>query len=320
MRLSPAKPESNSNLDLPEPKVQRSHWPFPWVWLVPLLAMVGAGYYGYRLFERHGTEITINFPDTTGVRDGATPLVIHGVKVGTVTEVDLSKDETHSVVHVRLQRKADPIAREHTVFWLVRPAISGGNIIGLGTIVTGPYIEALPGLGNQVRDFQGIQNPPTMQGPGIRVILHAARIEHSQLNSPVYYRGIQVGTVQDIRLSSDATQVSMTLFIWQRYQKLLRSTSQFWPVRDVEIQGDLLGGLTVHLGSLRTALGGGIAFATPDTGAPATDGMKFNLQDHAKPAWLLWTPQIDFSQPSGTKESQNILRQQSGLRSTIRVK
>ena len=307
------------NFIAPLPVVRKSHFPFPIVWLVPLLAALGAGYYFYLMYQRHGREIIITFPDVSGMKTGETPLTVHGVRVGTVFQVDLAEDESHANVHVRLQRNADPVGRTGTLFWLVRPGISGGNIIGLSTVVTGPYIEALPGPGAQTDRFQGIDKPPTIEGPGIKVILHAARVEHSQLDSPVYYRGIQVGTVQDIRLASDATQVNLTLFIWQKYQALLKSTSQFYSVKPAKVEGGLLSGLSLDIGSLRSQLGGGVSFATPDDGVPAVDGMEYNLHDDAKPEWLLWTPQIFFNHNTG-KGDKDVAQEESGLRSTVRVK
>ena len=310
---------------LPQPTIKRRRWPSLLVWLVPLGVAVGAAYYFHRLYLEIGPEVTISFNDGTGIKVGETPLTVRGVRIGTVDAVDLSPDSLHALVHVRFQRGTAPIANTGTVFYMVRPDVSGGNLQGLSTIVSGPYLTAIVGHGEPSTTFTGLDGPPVMRGAGIRVIIHAGRIEHLGVDAPVYYRGLQVGVVQDIRLSSESTGVNVTAFIWLRYAKLLRTDSRFWPLTSAEVKGGLLGGVQVQLGSLRTLLGGGLSFATPDGGRGrlAEDGSQFELSvEGPRPEWLGWAPKI----PLGPDDLEDIetghgsQQEQGGLESTIRVR
>ena len=51
-------------------------------------------------------------------------MVVRGVKVGSVDEVDLDPDNVHALVHVQLQRGCANIANAGTVFYLNRPDVS----------------------------------------------------------------------------------------------------------------------------------------------------------------------------------------------------
>ena len=310
---------------LPQPTVRRSRLPSLVVWLIPLGVAVGAAYYFHRIWGEIGPEVTITFNDATGLKTGETPLVVHGVRIGTVDAVDLAPDNIHALVHVRFQRGTAPIANTGTAFYMVRPDVSGGNVQGLSTIVSGPYLTAIVGHGDPATSFVGLDGPPVMRGAGIRVIIHADRIEHLGVDAPVYYRGLQVGVVQDIRLSSDSTGVNVTAFIWLRYANLLRTDSRFWSLTSAEVKGGLLGGIQVQLGTLRTLLGGGLSFATPDgdRGHLAQDGTAYELAvDGPRPQWLTWAPKI----PTGSDDIEAIetghgsQQDQGGLESTIRVR
>ena len=310
---------------LPPPRVEKAHLAAWLIWLVPIGVAVGAGIYFYRIYQQLGPEVTIEVSDATGIRTEESYLVVRGVKVATVNSVGLAPDNVHALLHLRFQRGTGGIANTGTVFYMVRPEISGGNVMGLGTIVSGPYLEAIVGHGDPATSFVALDGPPVMRGAGMRVIIHAARVDHLAVDAPVYYRGAQVGVVQDIRLASDSTGVNVTAFIWLRYCPLLRTTSVFWPMPTATVKGGLFEGISVNLATLRTLLGGGIAFATPPEGMGrlAQDGSQFDLAvDGPKPAWLAWAPKIPLGpDPLEAVESgHGEQRRQGVLQSALRVR
>jgi paraquat-inducible protein B len=62
---------------------------------------------------------------------------------------------------------------------------------------------------------------------GLRIVLRSRRLGYLRPNSPVYYRGIEVGAVQDSQLSADATMTDINVFIRPRYANLVREGSRF---------------------------------------------------------------------------------------------
>ncbi len=207
--------------DLPRPIVKKMRWPVPLIWLVPIAAALLAGFFAWEHHRELGPEITIQFNDASGLKAGESSVIYRGVEIGQVESLELSPDTKHAIVRVQLRHDQYPFAENGAQFWIVRPEISETNVSGLDTIISGPFILARPGSGDSSSDFVGLEREPIETGPGIRVILHTAHLEHLQLESPVYFRGLQVGLIQDIRFSNDATEVNVTAIIWQPLRKFI---------------------------------------------------------------------------------------------------
>jgi paraquat-inducible protein B len=279
---------------LPSARVSRGRWGAAVIWVVPLVAAIVAGYLLYDRLKEHGPQITIRFRDGSGIREGQTPILYRGVQVGEVTGVGLSRDQRRVEIQARLKRSASSIAREGSVFLIVRPEVGIGSITGLGTVITGPEIQALPGTGEERSEFDGLESAPAaLELRGLKVVLRTSRLGSLQRNSPVYYRGVEVGVVQEATLSPDATAVHVHALIRYRYAPLVRANSVFWNVSGVSLRGGLFKGVEFKLESLRSLAAGGINFATPNDSARAvSDGQVFPLHAEGRREWLNWAPRI----------------------------
>lgn len=270
------------------------------VWVVPFFAAVVAAYLVYGRVQEGGERITIRFKDGNGLKPGQTPIKYRGVTVGEVRAVELSSDLQSVQVKVRLQRSASALAREGTVFWIVRPEVGIGNITGLNTIISGPFIEAFPGKGPRRNTFEGSANSPAaLEEKGLKIVLITAHRGSLRVGSPIYYRGIEVGAVQEQRLSDDARRVEVNVFIRQPYAPLVRSDTKFWNASGVNVDIGLFKGAQVNIESLKSLVSGGVSFATPEPGketAHVQDGAIFPLYDDPKKEWLEWTPSIPLPQ------------------------
>lgn len=286
---------STSAAALPAAKIKHKIRGLPLVWVVPVVAAIVAGYVVYDRVREFGPRITVTFNDGSGVVPGQTPIRYRGVPIGEVTAVQLSKDLKHAEIIARLQRSAAPIAREGAIFWIVRPEVGIGNITGLQTVLTGPEIQVLPGTGEPKSQFIGLETaPPGLERKGLNIVLRAVRPGFLRRNSPVYYRGVEVGAVRKIELSPNATSVDIHVFIKQRYANLVRNGSMFWNVRGFDMNAGLFRGLEIKVESLRSLIAGGVAFATPNDprAALVKDGAVFPLYHEPRKEWLGWAPRI----------------------------
>ena len=278
---------------LPQAKVRKRRL-FRIAWVVPLVAAIVAGWLIYDRVRQFGPDIVVRFTSGDGLRPGQTPVKYRGVQIGEVRKVDLSEDHKHVVVTARMQRSADSILREGAVFWIVRPQVGFGNVTGLNTVLTGPEIQVLPGKGEPRTEFTGLDSAPVaLESPGLKIVLRAERPKSLKANSPVYYRGVEVGVVQKIDLSPNAASADVHVLIWQRYAPLVRAGSAFWNSSGINLKGSILKGLEVEFESVRSLVTGGIEFATPSEKAPRVKpGTVFFLHDEPKKEWLGWTPRI----------------------------
>jgi paraquat-inducible protein B len=280
--------------ELPRARVRRRRL-FRLVWVVPMLALGVAAWLVWQHVRSLGPEITISFNDGAGLRVGQTPVKYRGVAIGEVSRVELSKDQKQVLVHARLVRSAATLAREGTTFWIVRPQVGWGNVTGLNTVLSGPEIQALPGKaeGESKREFKGLDAPPVgLETAGLKIILRAERPMSLRANSPIYYRGVEVGVVQKIDLAPNAASADVHVLVFQRFAPLVREGSAFWNVSGVNLKGNILKGIEVDFESFRSLVTGGVEFASPPNAARAKPGTVFFLHEQAKKEWLAWAPQI----------------------------
>ena len=281
--------------ELPQAKVRRRKWNFPFIWIVPVVAAMVAGYLVYQRMREFGPEITIRFKDATGLKIDQTQVEYRGVKLGEVSGVELGRDQQSALVKIHLKRSVAAIANEGSVFWIVRPEVGIANITGLGTIIAGPHIAVLPGPGRPKTEFNGLDNAPVgLDREGLRIVLLSRRLEASKAGSPVYYRGVEVGAVSECQLSTNALTVETHVFIKHRYANLVRNGSKFWNVSGIDAKFGLFRGAEINVESLKSLVIGGITFATPDDprDTPVRDGAKFALEQEPKKEWLEWNPAI----------------------------
>jgi len=280
--------------ELPRARVRRRRL-FRLIWVVPVAAVAVAAWLIFQHVRTLGPEIRISFSDGGGLRAGQTPVRYRGVAIGEVSRVELAPDQKHVVVYARLVRSAAPIAREGTTFWVVRPQVGWGSVTGLNTVLSGPEIQALPAAkeGESKQDFKGLESPPVgLETPGMKVILRAERPMSLKANSPVYYRGVEVGLVQKIDLAPNSASADVHILVFQRFSPLVREGSAFWNVSGLNVKGSILKGLEVDFESFRSLVTGGIEFATPPGSGRAKPGTVFFLHEQPKKEWLGWAPQV----------------------------
>ncbi|HEX7053141.1 MAG TPA: MlaD family protein [Burkholderiales bacterium] len=278
--------------EMPRARVRRRRR-VRWVWVVPLVAVAVAAWLVFQRIEQRGPEITVTFEDGAALRVGQTPLRYRGVQIGEVSGVGLSEDEQHAVVRIRLHRDAGRIAREGSRFWIVRPRVGWGSFSGLNTVLSGPEIQVIPGRPDAPRqtEFAGLEAPPAAIEGGLHIVLRAERPK-MRPDAPVYYRGVEVGTVQKLDLAPNALSADVHVIIYPRFAALVREGSAFWDVSGVAVKGGIFKGMQVELESLRSFITGGVEFATPPGTRRAKPGTVFFLYDQPKPEWLAWAPKI----------------------------
>lgn len=292
---------------LPRAKIQRDGltWFF---WALPIVAVGMCVWFLLHDFIFAGPTITIYFQDAQGLQEQNSMLRYRGIRVGDVVSLKLAGDQKTVVVKVKLDHSAANIARQGSLFWIVRPQLRLGEVSGLQTIVSGSYIAVQPGNGVRTNVFAGIAEAPIVPVPGITITLLADNLDSLQNQSGIFFRGIQVGEVTGVQLDENARFVVVQARIRQEYAPLVRVDSEFWNAGGINAHVGLFSGLQVSAESASTLVSGGIAFATPENyGAPATNGTSFLLNDKPSPKWQNWNPNIPLGQtPEASKTKSTI--------------
>jgi paraquat-inducible protein B len=265
--------------DVPEARITRRR--FAPIWLVPLAAAGIAVWLGLRTINDRGAAITITFESAEGLEAGRTRVMLRNVDVGMVETLDLGRDLLHVVVHARVRRDLEPHLTTGTRFWVVRARFGAGGVSGLGTLVSGSFIEMEPGQGKPTLHFQGLEEPPVAApaGEGKTITLHAASLGSLMRGSPVNYRGVTVGEMLGASLSKDARSVAISVFIRGPHDALVHPETRFWNASGFEISAGGQG-FKVRAESLQAIIAGGIAFDTrpeSEDAPPSPNGAEFKL-------------------------------------------
>src|SRR5947209_6195083 len=135
----------NDEPDVPElpaaDPIPRSRWRMQLVWLVPIVAVLIGGWLATKAILERGEMITISFKTGEGLEAGKTKLKFKDVDIGVVEAVNLSRDHRNVVAKAEVARDVANLLVDNTRFWVVRPRISGGTVSGLGTLLSGSYID-----------------------------------------------------------------------------------------------------------------------------------------------------------------------------------
>ena len=259
-------------------------FPISAIWLFPIVALVIGGWLVYQTLSQKGPVITIAFKTADGIEATKTLIKFREVEVGLVESIAIKEDLSGVVATAEMKKEATPHLTESTRFWVVRPRLGLREISGLGTLVSGAFIEIDPGKGGDPkRDYVGLEEPPliTTDEPGKEYILVAEKLGSYTTGSPVYYRGIEVGEVLDHELTENRKEIQVRVFIHRPHDQLVRDESRFWNASGLNVSIDA-DGMDVNVESIKALALGGIAFDTPSdlkAGLPSKAGTRFRLHE-----------------------------------------
>ncbi|WP_171998192.1 PqiB family protein [Cronobacter sp. JZ38] len=289
-------------------KTKRRISPF---WLLPVIALLIAGWLIWTTYEERGTTVTIDFMSADGIVAGRTPVRYQGVEVGTVQDIRLSDDLNKIEVTVSIKSDMKEALRDQTQFWLVTPKASLAGVSGLDALVGGNYIGMMPGEGEPRDHFRALDTQPKyrLNTGELMIHLHAPDLGSLNSGSLVYYRKIPVGRVYDYSINTDKQGVTIDVIIERRFTNLVKKGSRFWNVSGVKTNIGL-SGAKVELESLAALVNGAIAFDSPADSAHADQNDTFGLYEdlaHSQRGVLV---KLDVPGGQGLKENSTPLMYQ----------
>jgi paraquat-inducible protein B len=233
--------------------------------MIPIVTLLIGGWLAWDTLSKRGPTITITLDSGEGLQAGQSRIKHKDVTLGLVTDVALSPDASHVTVTAEMTRQAVPFLTDQTRFWVVMPRLFAGQISGLDTLISGAYIELLPGSGggSTATAFTGLETPPVLTSnvPGRTFLLHADHVGSVSVGSPVFFRDLNVGTVLGWDVGRMVEEVTIHAFVRAPYDSSVHDGSRFWNASGVSVK---LGaqGVQLEMQSVKALLLGGVAFDT----------------------------------------------------------
>lgn len=272
-------PPTQPDAPLAEPVLRRSRG-FSLVWLVPVVAAAIGLWLAVTTITSQGPLVSLTFATAEGLEAGKTRVKYRDVDVGLVEAVRVAPDLSGVVVEARMEQSFAAHVTDNTRFWVVRPRIGASGVTGLGTILSGAYLEVDPAPGDAARAFVGLEEPPLIRSDiaGSEFRLIAESLGSVTRGAPVYYRGLEVGQVLGHRLTEDARRFEIPIFVRSPHDRLVTAESEFWDVSGISLRAGA-DGFTVQVAGLAALVAGGVEFSSPTglAGVPAGAGTTFAL-------------------------------------------
>ncbi|MGQ6281965.1 intermembrane transport protein PqiB, partial [Serratia sp. IR-2025] len=258
------------------------------VWIIPIVtALIGAWILFYH-FSHQGPVVMLVTTTAEGLEAGKTKIKSRSVDVGVVETVTLSDDLSKVMVQARLNAGMEKLLRQDSAFWVVKPQIGREGVSGLGTLLSGAYIELQPGSkGKDGKDNYQLLDAPPLASPdakGLRIVLDSEKSGQLNAGDPVLFRGYRVGSVETSYFDPKERAMRYQLFITAPYDQLVTTNVRFW--KDSGVAFDMSAqGMRVEMGSLTTLFSGGVSFDVPDgwdRGEPAKEKAEYRLFDNQR--------------------------------------
>lgn len=267
-------------------RTQRSFSP---IWIVPIVALLLGAWMLYQNLSSLGPTITLTLETAEGIEAGKTLIKTRNVEMGKIEKVSLSKDLKHAVLIARMNPQADDMLNKDTQFWVVKPRIGLEGVSGLGTVLSGAYIQLSLGNSTDKQDeFTVLENPPITSADalGLRINLTSHMGSSVRIGDPISYQGFTVGRVEDSRFDPEQREMHHRLFIQSPYEMLVTTNTRFWISSGLDISLDSQG-FSVNMTSLESLVSGGITFGVASNslaGSQAKEDTEYVLFNDQKSA------------------------------------
>ena len=244
--------------------------PISVIWILPLIILGILSWIAYESYMKKGTNITVVFKSAEGLKEGVTPLEYKGLQLGKVTKIDMHEDLKNVKVNILVRSDvAKYVANESSEFWIKKPTISLTKVSGLNTLISGYKIELSPKLKTQDEyekseeklDFTGLDTQPNdeLDNEGYYISLMASDKDNVEVGTPIFYNKFQIGEI--ISKEFVYEKVYFTAYIYDKFNYLINKSSKFVINEALKVNYGA-SGLNIELGSLYSALVGGITVVT----------------------------------------------------------
>ncbi|WP_299044162.1 MlaD family protein [uncultured Tateyamaria sp.] len=252
-----------------------------WVWLVPVAALLTAVWVGLQSYNDQGPLVQIVFDDAAGILPDETEVRFRNVPVGLVEDIGFNQDLSQVLVEVRLDKTVAPFVDDGAAFWIVRPEVTTSGVTGLETVLSGVYIEGTwdTDPGGLVTEHMASDRAPlvTTYRAGTLIELRSTRAAGLSENTPILFKGIEVGRLGATTISVNGQWVTAQAIIYEPHDQLVTTATRFWDTSGFSLSVGA-SGASLDFSSVASLISGGITFGTLVSGGqPVREGLVYEV-------------------------------------------
>jgi paraquat-inducible protein B len=201
-------------------------------------------------------NITILMDKNSGIKVGS-KLLYKNIHIGSVKSLELNNQIE---AKVSIDKKYKYLFGKDSKIYIQGATISLKGIKNIDTMVFGYNLYLIDDkIGSFKSRFylDSINPSSTKYQDGIRLNIFTKNAKDLNIESPIFYKGITIGSIENIQLYNDNKKVTLTLFIEQKYSSLIKKDSKFKRVDNIDIDLSLVNA-KIKVGTIDSLLKGGI--------------------------------------------------------------
>ncbi|TVT80902.1 PqiB family protein [Pseudomonas sp. H3(2019)] len=183
------------------------------------------------------------FTENLGSLEVGSPILYKQVKVGSVQSYQFSRTKKQLVIGVHIEKEYEGLVNASTRFWNASGITLTGGLTGgiqvksesLQSLMAGGIAfetpQATAPLQKRIPRFRLFANREEASQKGAVVTIKVDRADGLRTGTPIRFKGLDVGKVENVDLSDDLQSVLLTARITEVPERIARVGSQFWVVK-----------------------------------------------------------------------------------------
>ena len=238
--------------------------------------------------------VTIIFDDVEGLQEDFSKIVYKGANIGKVKKISLNKNQKVEV-KVIIDKDFKEFAKDETIFYLKKPRISLQEVANVGSTVMAVNIGVIKSQNGEYQTkFIGSDKEPSVNSHlGTIIKVEDKTASSVNVDSPIYYKNVQIGKVLKVDLSSDASKVVIDCLIYDKYTKFVRTNSEFYDISGFEMEFSIFSGSKIESNTITSIIKGGLVVVTPyEYKEIVSSNDRFILNKTLRADWKTISPSI----------------------------
>ncbi|QXI42924.1 MCE family protein [Pseudomonas wayambapalatensis] len=182
------------------------------------------------------------FADTLGSLEVGSPVTYRQVKVGSVQSYQFARNSKRILIGVHIEKEYAGLVNGSTRFWNASGITLTGGLSGikiksesLQTLMAGGIAFDTPQqnvpLKRHIPRFRLLENEEAANRAGTLVTIRVDRADGLKPGTPIRFRGLDVGSIESVDLTSDLQAVLLRARITDAADRIARAGTQFWVVK-----------------------------------------------------------------------------------------
>ncbi|QVM97502.1 MULTISPECIES: PqiB family protein [unclassified Pseudomonas] len=182
------------------------------------------------------------YSDNLGSLEVGSPILYRQVKVGTVQSYQFSKKSKRLLIGVHIEKEYAGLVNGSTRFWNASGITLSGGLSGiqiksesLQSLMAGgiAFDTPIPNvkLKRRIPFFRLNESQEAANRSGTTVTIRVDRADGLKVGTPVRFKGLDVGKIEQVDLTNDLQAVLLKARITEVPERIAREGTQFWVVK-----------------------------------------------------------------------------------------